>query len=329
MKIFLSLFVSFVCVCSLQAQSDSSDINSFDYTEIIYSDDIVIDDIEYDTEAQTNSTIKTTDLPFIFSGMQPNVIIDSTNSLYQFFTELRLLQIGLIKTKVRVVHVGDSHVRSHEFTPALNAKMAEIFGEGSEKPVVGYKNSGIAEESGLQGIVSHCIGINGATSKNFLTEEYTEKIKSLSPDLIIISLGTNESMGRYEPTYHYNMMKALFSALKNACPNAVFLYTTPPGAFKTIYSKSRYRRNRKIISVEENINIKQVAATIVRFAAENNVACWDLFNIVGGEKYACKNWIEADYFRPDKVHFSIAGYKLQGNLLYDALINKYNEYIER
>ncbi|MDR3227307.1 MAG: GDSL-type esterase/lipase family protein [Prevotellaceae bacterium] len=305
--IVLANIIFWICAGFLFAQSDS---------------DNDIEDISLRVATETV-------LPSSFLGTQANIIHDSTHSLSPFFEKLMMLRSikDVEKPVVRIVHIGDSHVRSHEFTPALNLRLTETFGNAAINFIEGYKSSGIVEESGLQGIVCHCIGINGATSKNFLDEKNIEKIQQLQPDLIIISLGTNESLGRYDSLYHYKMMENLFSALKTDCPDAQILYTTPPGAFKTIYSRARKRRNRKIISVEENKNTKNTAATIMQFAANHNSAGWDLFNVVGGDEFACKNWQNGNYYKYDNLHFLIEGYSLQGNLLYEALINDYNQYV--
>ena len=270
-------------------------------------------------------------LPLSFKGTKPNVIQDTTHSLSPFFEKLKLLRdsAGMEKPVVRIVHIGDSHVRSHEFTPALNFRLIENFGNAAVGFIEGYKSEGIMEENGSPGVICHCIGINGATSQNFLDDKYMTEIQSLQPDLIIVSLGTNEGFSKYDSADHYDMMDSLFSALKNCCPNVPILYTTPPGAFKTTYG--HYRKNkrvyRKIVKVEENRNIEKSASTIVRFAGDHKEACWDLFNIAGGEKYACKNWLSGNYFQRDKVHFVSNGYALQGNLLYEALMEEYNEFI--
>jgi len=268
-------------------------------------------------------------LPSSFLGAQPNIIHDSSHSLSPFFEKLMILRSikDVEKPVVRIVHIGDSHVRSHEFTPALNLRLTETFGNAATNFIVGYKSSGIVEENGLHGIVCHCVGINGATSKNFLDEKNIKEIKKLQPDLIIISLGTNESLGRYDSLYHYNMMEKLFWALITECPDAQILYTTPPGAFKTTYSRARKRKYRKIISVDENKNTKYAASTIMQFAADHNSACWDLFNVVGGDEYACKNWKDGNYYKYDNLHFLFDGYSLQGYLLYEALITDYNQYV--
>jgi len=268
-------------------------------------------------------------MPSSFRGVKPNVIQDATHSLSSFFEKLSALQnpVDTGTTVVRIVHIGDSHVRSHEFTPALSSRLTEIFGNAAVGTIEGYRSQGILEENGSSGVICHCIGINGATNQNFLDENYMLQIQQLHPDLIIISLGTNESFSLYDSETHYDMMDSLFSMIKSYCPEASLLYTTPPGAYKMTYR--RYVRHKRVyhrlIRVEENRNVEKAAATIVRFAANHHVACWDLFNIAGGDRYACKNWLSGNYFQRDRVHFVAAGYALQGNLLYEAIMNEYNE----
>ena len=268
-------------------------------------------------------------MPSSFKGVKPNVIQDTTHNLSSFFDKLSMLQnpVDTEKTVVRIVHIGDSHVRSHEFTPALNLRLIEVFGNAATGTNEGYRSEGILEESGSSGVICHCIGINGATSQNFLDDKYMAQIQQLHPDLIIISLGTNESFSLYDSAAHYDMMDSLFSMIKNDCPEASILYTTPPGAFKPIYRRYRKHKRiyRRVVRVEENRNIEKAAATIVQFAANHHVASWDLFNIAGGEKYACKNWLSGKYFQRDRIHFVSAGYALQGNLLYEAIMNGYDK----
>jgi len=270
-------------------------------------------------------------MPPLFKGTKPNVIQDSTHSLSSFFEKLSMLHnpVDTIKTVVRIVQIGDSHVRSHEFTPALNFRLIEVFGNAATGTIEGYKFPGIMEENDSSGIICHCIGINGATSRNFLDDKYMTEIQQLNPDLIIVSLGTNESFNKYDSANHYDMMDSLFSMSKSYCPEVPILYTTPPGSFKTIYR--RYRKNkriyRRVFRIEENKNMENVASTILRFAADHHAACWDLFNIAGGEKFACQNWLSGNYYQRDRVHFINEGYALQGNLLFEAIMNGYNKWI--
>jgi lysophospholipase L1-like esterase len=270
--------------------------------------------------------------PSSFTGVKPNIILDSSHCLFPVFEKLMALRNpgNTEKPVVRIVQIGDSHVRSHEFTPAFSLGLTENFGNAAIGSIEGYHSEGILEENGSPGVVCDCIGINGATSQNFLDDKYLTEIQQIKPDLIIISLGTNESIGNYNSSDHYSEMEALFSSLRNYCPNIPILYTTPSGSYRIKYAKYRRHRRvyRRVVSVRENTNTKKVAATINRFAVDHGAACWDLFNIAGGEKYACENWLRGNYFQRDRIHFVSDGYALQGRLLYEALMKGYNEYIQ-
>lgn len=52
-----------------------------------------------------------------------------------------------------------------------------------------------------------------------------------------------------------------------------------------------------------------------------------MYNIVGGKTDACRNWTKHYMLRADGIHFTPDGYRLQGNLLHQALIKAYNEYV--
>lgn len=48
----------------------------------------------------------------------------------------------------------------------------------------------------------------------------------------------------------------------------------------------------------------------------------------GGREDRClQNWTRNHLLRADGIHFTPEGYRLQGNLLHQALIKAYNEYV--
>jgi hypothetical protein len=54
-------------------------------------------------------------------------------------------------------------------------------------------------------------------------------------------------------------------------------------------------------------------------AKKHNAAVWDLFSIMGGLE-SILHWKAAGLAKSDLVHFTTVGYKLIGNLEFDALI---------
>ena len=65
---------------------------------------------------------------------------------------------------------------------------------------------------------------------------------------------------------------------------------------------------------------------IIAYCDQYNHAYWDLYQI-GGGTHSADLWKKNGLLRADGVHFTKEGYELQGNLLYEALIKGYNEYV--
>lgn len=252
-------------------------------------------------------------MPSSFKNVSDNVLADANHSLTPFFEKLRTM-----RTPVRIVHIGDSHIRGHVLSSQVRTNFERDFGHEATLPdTITYWSSGLAKETGLPGVVYHCIGINGATCLNFTNPMQAQEIASLKPDLIIVSFGTNESHGRgYSVSEHDRQIDNLINLLKEYCPNTAFLLTTPPGSYL------RYRRKRSI-----NPRTEQAAKTITDYAKRNNLAYWNMYNIVGGRKSACLNWTNNNLMQRDRIHYTADGYHLQGNLLYEAFIKAYNDYV--
>lgn len=160
------------------------------------------------------------------------------------------------------------------------------------------------------------IGVNGAEYRHYLASEYfAGQLGFLEPDLIIISLGTNEAINpKFNSGDFYNIIKQTVEAIHLKSPDAKFILTTPPDSYKW--------RKGKLYKI---INISNVTATIIKFCKENNIAYWDLNAVMGG--YGSRfYWAYAGLSSHDYIHFNTKGYQLQGNLLFDALIYNYKKY---
>ena len=252
-------------------------------------------------------------LPTSFRPGSPNRI-ERSELLTPFYTAL-----AENTRPVRILHWGDSHVRGHIFTTATRHTLEEAWGkEAVEDRPISYRTTALATETGRPGLVYHAYGINGATSSAFLTPELLEMADTLHPDLIILSFGTNESHGTgYDEASHRAEMEQLLDSLTTRCPQAIVLLTTPPGE----YLKRRIRRKGRRRTVRTaNPRTLRAATVIAQTAADRNLPLWDLYHIAGGE-YACRNWSAGRYFRADGIHFTPAGYTLQGNLLAHALLD--------
>jgi hypothetical protein len=172
---------------------------------------------------------------------------------------------------------------------------------------------GLLLENSGPGLVYNTIGVNGAQFQNYSDALYfSRQTKALNPDLIIISLGTNEAYAlNFKQDKFYSDMQLLYNQLKEENPDAGFLFTIPACS---------YRRKKP------NPRLVLAAKTIKTFATDNNFSYWDLQGVTGGDNSAI-NWKKNHLLRPDGVHYSRAGYELQGNLFCQAFFNVYNSYV--
>lgn len=238
--------------------------------------------------------------PTAFRETGRNEIIDSIALLSPVFEHLRQVRAGLSEDTVRIVHIGDSHVRGHIYPQTTGARLTETFG------AVSYIDK----------------GVNGATCLTFTHPDRIAEIAALKPELLILSFGTNESHNRrYNTLLHYRQMDELVRMLRDSLPNVPLLMTTPPGSYDS-FRKSRRRRTYSI-----NPRTAIAVETMRRFADDNGLAVWDMYEAVGGRQRACLNWQEAKLMRPDHVHYLPEGYVLQGELFYQALLKAYNDYV--
>lgn len=258
----------------------------------------------------------TDSMPSSFLETQENRITDPENELRPFWEK-----ISRMDGPVRIVHIGDSHVRGHLYPYVVRKLLEEDFGGDAVLDMqVTYRTSGLAHETGAPGIVYHILGVNGSTCGTFSTPEKIREITELNPDLVIVSFGTNEAHGRrYSPAEHCNAMDSLLLQLRKGCPGTAFLLTTPPGAYVR-----NGRRGARVINPRTPLVVK----TEKEYAASRGIALWNLYDIAGGKRYACRNWNAGHYYQHDRIHFTAEGYRLQGLLLHEAIIKAYNDYVE-
>lgn len=194
--------------------------------------------------------------PAAFRGMGRNEIVDSIALLTPVFERLRQVRAGLSEDTVRIVHIGDSHVRGHIYPQTTGARLIETFG------AVSYIDK----------------GVNGATCLTFTHPDRIAEIAALKPELLILSFGTNESHNRrYNVNVHYNQMDELVKLLQDSLPNVSILLTTPPGSYESF----RQRRRRRTYAV--NPRTATASETIRRYAKEHRLLVWDMYDVVGGK----------------------------------------------
>ena len=72
--------------------------------------------------------------------------------------------------------------------------------------------------------------------------------------------------------------------------------------------------------------MKAVREAILAVAIDTESAAIDLY-VAGGGSGSCHDWKNFNLLGADGVHFSAEGYRLQGKLIYNAIINSYLKYV--
>ncbi len=183
--------------------------------------------------------------------------------------------------------------------------------------------------NGNPGVIYSSVGINGAMYQHYNDNSniLLADMAVMKPQLVIISLGTNEAYGKFDAFAFRNEIDKTVSLIRQLNPSVCILLTTPPDCMRVIYTHSRKKirgKWRKITktSITPNPYIAMATQQIEGYAREHGIACWN-FNAVNKLQRARFNGLWA----PDHVHFSVKGYQLQGQLLNEALQGAYKKYM--
>ncbi len=192
---------------------------------------------------------------------------------------------------------------------------------------------GAIVENDKRGVLVHAIGNNGAQCASYnRIDGFASQVKeALHPQLIIISLGTNEAFGSLDGVL--SNLDRLVTSLRRECPSATLLLTTPMECHKRVARKvtdrvptgrgkrRRYKTVTKTVSsFAVNPAVRQVRDIILDYGRSHHIATWDLYDIAGGSGAAAR-WLDAGLMNSkDHLHQLDSGYELQGILLADALL---------
>jgi lysophospholipase L1-like esterase len=162
-------------------------------------------------------------------------------------------------------------------------------------------------------VLYHSIGVNGARFEQFCqSPQLFDQLAALNADLYIVSLGTNEAQNPYiNPETFLAHCDTFRRMIRKISPRATLLFTTPPAS---------YYKGKK-----PNKSVQAVSKLINGYCVKNNIPCWDLFRTTSGLQGALP-MKKYGLLGHDLVHFTTAGYQLQGLLLSDALARGYNNY---
>lgn len=216
---------------------------------------------------------------------------------------------GETSKPIRVLQIGDSH----------------LSGGHTSRPI----RDSLSHRYGSQVNFAHH-GISGSTYSTWMQEKNLDLIQREKPDLLIVSLGTNDSYTkRFSPETLRSTAQALIVKVKQMLPEVRIVLTTPPAC----YFKERqshivgYRKKcrRRVptyaytTSYRYNTNTKSAVNTIKYVARAEGMSVIDLNHIIGTREQA-EAWLSKGWMHPDHVHYTETGYTKQGEALAQALL---------
>lgn len=189
--------------------------------------------------------------------------------------------------------VSDVNLEIRQSKPADNLKVYGFYLLNSSNQIT-YNNA----------------GINGATFGTFLQIQGSkEMIGFVKPDCVIFSYGTNDAINRSMDTSQLRShIVQCIQQVRMILPNVPILFTTP----------GDHLINRK----SENPRIALAGLLIKKVALENNCAYWDFYQVMGG-RGSVREWYKSQLVFKDWIHLSKKGYRFQGDLFFDAMLNMF------
>lgn len=180
--------------------------------------------------------------------------------------------------------------------------------------------------AGRPGVVYNVIGNNGAAYSSYnRINDFGEKLRTLTPRLLIISLGTNEAFGAFNALTFISEVDRLIKNARRANPGIRILLTTPGECERRTYTtvrrtggKKRRRTTQRRATFTVNQNIVKVRNALMSYASREHIPIYDYYTAAG----SCSRWIDSGLFSKDHVHLSGKGYHVQGKMLFEALIQQ-------
>ena len=183
--------------------------------------------------------------------------------------------------------------------------------------------TGVLLENDMLGISVHGVGVNGARVSSYLRcDDFERDLNLIRPDLIIFGIGINDAADKdFEVKYFKSNYNKLIKIIQRVNPDCAILFVTNNDSY------TKEKGKRKKVRYQVNPNGRVVEEAFMELGKQHNAAVWDQFDIMGG-LCSMQDWEEAGLAKPDKVHFTNSGYKIIGDLLYNAFISRYLEHVK-
>lgn len=203
--------------------------------------------------------------------------------------------------------ITDEHGTTWTFETPIDSIVFSITNSDTTKQIDLY---GIILELQNALVKYHTIGVNGSMAKSYLKCELFENhFALLNPNLVIVSLGTNEAFSNdfSRDDFILNFTN-LLSKIHNSNPEAAIIITIPNDHYK---------------DGVPNKNVELVRESIYHLSNYFTFGIWDYYEIMGGTG-SINEWHRKKLAADDRLHFNRRGYEIQGELFFEAFINMLN-----
>lgn len=175
--------------------------------------------------------------------------------------------------------------------------------------------NGVTLERNTPGVVYDGIGVNGARFSDFnKTPLFFEQLKDLKPNLMVISLGTNEAFDQLDTDKYLESLKEFVENIRAVRPELPLLFTTPPPSLVRRSTPNAYAEN--------------YALAISEIANTYNIAVWDLYQVLGGNSNIKANYTKG-LVAKDYIHYTKQGYEQIGGLLSEAILQAFHQFTSK
>ncbi len=178
--------------------------------------------------------------------------------------------------------------------------------------------TGLQLISSCPGITVSEIGVNGASLGSYAKCADLERdLALLHPDLIIFGIGINDASGpNFSEDEFVLKYKRLIDRIHSVAPDCAILFLTNNDSCRRI-------RKRGYVT---NPNGAVAERAFLRLGKDLGAGVWDQFEIMGGLE-SMRKWESAGLAQRDKIHFTESGYEVLGDLLYNALMDRYVKHL--
>ena len=240
---------------------------------------------------------------------------DSFNSIDVFFTDSsNNFEIKIIvDSNIKIDYKRDKGHIKFKLSRLVDSLTIQIY---RKKDIPSnFSFFGLLLDNENNGISYHSIGVNGASVKSYLRcIDFEQQLSLIQADLVIFSIGINDA---YEEDFSkesfYNNYDTLIQKIKSINPNTAILLTTNNDS----YYMRKYP-NKRALEVREKM---------LQLAQNKDLALWDMFQVMGGLN-SIKDWQKNKLAKNDLIHLTYDGYNLIGDLLFEAFMKSFINYIE-